>query len=72
VLLLVRLVIATAAGIAASWVVAAFAGNSFGNGYILVVAVVGFVAFLVVGQTAWYQRFRREMWERRIKRMGGR
>lgn len=47
----------------------AFAGDSFGNGYILVVAVVGFAAFVIVGQTTWYQRYRQAAWERRFRRM---
>lgn len=72
VILLVRLLIAFAVGVAASWLVYAFAGDSFGNGYIIVVAVVGVVAFLIVGQTAWYQRFRRAAWGRRLRRMGDR
>lgn len=69
-ILLVRIAIALGVGIAASWVVYPFVGNSLGNGYAYIAVGVGVAAFFVVGATGWYQSFRETMWERRIRRMG--
>ncbi len=70
-ILLVRAVVSFPVGVAVSWIVYAFAGSSVsGNGYAAIACGVWIVAFLLVGQTQRYRRFRRGMWERRLKRMG--
>jgi hypothetical protein len=72
VLLMLRAALALGVGVVASWIVYAVARDSIpGNGYALVAFGVGFVAFVLIGSTDWYQRIRREMWERRFKGMRG-
>lgn len=69
-ILLVRLLVAFGIGLVGSWIVYAFFRDGIsGNGYLYIALGISVVGFFWFGGSQWYERFRRDAWQRRIDRM---